>query len=82
MTCIEAQVAVGPNQELECILLDVGCGWVRSAKRVVEWHDVNVAGLTSSKNQHAYCQRYRHPTARTGTAERSNNSQRAGGTAS
>ena len=36
-------------------LLDVGCGWGSVMKRAVEKHDVNVVGLTLSKNQAAYC---------------------------
>ena len=38
-------------------LLDVGCGWGSVMKRAVENHDVNVIGLTLSKNQSTYCQR-------------------------
>src|SRR3977135_118444 len=34
-------------------LLDVGCGWGSVMKRAVEKHDVNVIGLTLSKNQSA-----------------------------
>jgi cyclopropane-fatty-acyl-phospholipid synthase len=34
-------------------LLDVGCGWASVMKRAVEKYDVNVIGLTLSKNQHA-----------------------------
>jgi cyclopropane-fatty-acyl-phospholipid synthase len=37
-------------------LLDVGCGWGSVMKRAIEKYDVNVVGLTLSKNQHAYCQ--------------------------
>src|SRR6202000_807611 len=37
-------------------LLDIGCGWGSVMKRAVEKYDVNVIGLTLSKNQHAYCQ--------------------------
>ncbi|WP_046319224.1 cyclopropane mycolic acid synthase family methyltransferase [Mycobacterium sp. UM_Kg1] len=37
-------------------LLDVGCGWGATMKRAVEKYDVNVIGLTLSKNQHAYTQ--------------------------
>ena len=37
-------------------LLDVGCGWGSTMKRAIERYDVNVVGLTLSKNQHAYCQ--------------------------
>src|SRR6476660_9730883 len=36
-------------------LLDVGCGWGSVMKRAVEKHDVNVLGLTLSKNQSVYC---------------------------
>jgi cyclopropane-fatty-acyl-phospholipid synthase len=32
-------------------LLDVGCGWGSTLKRAVERYDVNVVGLTLSKNQ-------------------------------
>src|SRR6201991_192980 len=38
-------------------LLDVGCGWGAVMKRAVETYDVNVIGLTLSRNQHAYCQK-------------------------
>jgi cyclopropane-fatty-acyl-phospholipid synthase len=34
-------------------LLDVGCGWASVMKRAVEKYDVNVIGLTLSKNQRA-----------------------------
>src|SRR3984885_9984235 len=34
-------------------LLDVGCGWGSVMKRAVERYDVNVVGLTLSKNQRA-----------------------------
>ena len=37
-------------------LLDVGCGWGSVLKRAVEKYDVNVIGLTLSKNQSAYGQ--------------------------
>jgi cyclopropane-fatty-acyl-phospholipid synthase len=37
-------------------LLDVGCGWGSVMKRAVEKYDVNVIGLTLSKNQAVYCQ--------------------------
>ncbi|MGZ8816754.1 MAG: cyclopropane mycolic acid synthase family methyltransferase [Mycobacterium sp.] len=36
-------------------LLDVGCGWGSVMKRAVEGYDVNVVGLTLSKNQHRHC---------------------------
>lgn len=35
-------------------LLDVGCGWGATMRRAVEAHDVNVTGLTLSKNQAAH----------------------------
>src|SRR5690349_12175071 len=38
-------------------LLDVGCGWGSVMKRAVERFDVNVIGLTLSKNQCSYDQR-------------------------
>jgi cyclopropane-fatty-acyl-phospholipid synthase len=38
-------------------LLDVGCGWGSVMKRAVEKYDVNVIGLTLSRNQHVYCQK-------------------------
>ncbi|ORV14917.1 SAM-dependent methyltransferase [Mycobacterium celatum] len=37
-------------------LLDIGCGWGTTMKRAVEKYDVNVIGLTLSKNQHARAQ--------------------------
>jgi cyclopropane-fatty-acyl-phospholipid synthase len=37
-------------------LLDVGCGWGSVMKRAVEKYDVNVIGLTLSKNQSVYCE--------------------------
>ena len=37
-------------------LLDVGCGWGSAMKRAVESYDVNVVGLTLSKNQCMYCE--------------------------
>jgi cyclopropane-fatty-acyl-phospholipid synthase len=36
-------------------LLDVGCGWGSVMQRAVERYDVNVVGLTLSKNQYHYC---------------------------
>lgn len=38
-------------------LLDVGCGWGATMMRAVEKYDVNVVGLTLSKNQAAHVQR-------------------------
>jgi hydroxy mycolic acid synthase MmaA4 len=37
-------------------LLDVGCGWGATMKRAIEKYDVNVIGLTLSKNQRAHSQ--------------------------
>ena len=37
-------------------LLEVGCGWGLALRRAIEKYDVNVIGLTLSKNQQAYCQ--------------------------
>jgi cyclopropane-fatty-acyl-phospholipid synthase len=38
-------------------LLDVGCGWGATMRRAVEKYDVNVIGLTLSKNQTEHVQR-------------------------
>ncbi|HZC10933.1 MAG TPA: hydroxymycolate synthase MmaA4 [Mycobacterium sp.] len=59
MTLEEAQIAkVDLNlDQLDLrpgmTLLDIGCGWGTTMKRAVEKYDVNVIGLTLSKNQHA-----------------------------
>jgi cyclopropane-fatty-acyl-phospholipid synthase len=59
MTLGEAQLAkidlsLGKlNLEPGMTLLDVGCGWGGTLVRAVEKYDVNVIGLTLSKNQHA-----------------------------
>src|SRR6201991_1192474 len=37
-------------------LLDIGCGWGSTMKRAIEKYDVNVIGLTLSKNQVEYCE--------------------------
>src|SRR5574338_246353 len=37
-------------------LLDIGCGWGATMRRAVEEYDVNVIGLTLSKNQAAHVQ--------------------------
>lgn len=37
-------------------LLDVGCGWGATMRRAIEKYDVDVVGLTLSKNQAAYVQ--------------------------
>ena len=36
-------------------LLDIGCGWGLTLQRAMEKYDVNVIGLTLSRNQQAYC---------------------------
>jgi len=38
-------------------LLDIGCGWGSTMKRAIEKHDVNVIGLTLSRNQCSYTER-------------------------
>jgi cyclopropane-fatty-acyl-phospholipid synthase len=38
-------------------LLDVGCGWGATMMRAIEKYDVNVIGLTLSKNQQAYAEK-------------------------
>jgi cyclopropane-fatty-acyl-phospholipid synthase len=38
-------------------LLDIGCGWGATVNRALEEYDVNVVGLTLSKNQQAHVQR-------------------------
>jgi cyclopropane-fatty-acyl-phospholipid synthase len=38
-------------------LLDVGCGWGATMKRAVEKYDVNVIGLTLSRNQAAHVEK-------------------------
>src|SRR5262249_6662271 len=35
-------------------LLDIGCGWGATMKRAMQKYDVNVIGLTLSKNQRTY----------------------------
>ena len=37
-------------------LLDVGCGWGATLRRAIEKYDVNIVGLTLSKNQAAHVQ--------------------------
>ena len=38
-------------------LLDVGCGWGATMMRAIEKYDVNVVGLTLSRNQQTYVQK-------------------------
>lgn len=60
MTLEEAQIAkfdlaLGKlNLEPGMTLLDVGCGWGGALKRAVEKYDVNVIGITLSRNQFEY----------------------------
>ncbi|MDT5176148.1 MAG: cyclopropane-fatty-acyl-phospholipid synthase [Mycobacterium sp.] len=44
------------NLEPGMTLLDIGCGWGATMKRAVEKYDVNVIGLTLSRNQAAHVQ--------------------------
>ena len=60
-TLSEAQVA-NVDQHLDALdlkpgmtLLEIGCGWGLTLQRAMEKYDVNVIGLTLSKNQQAYC---------------------------
>ncbi|OBK70847.1 cyclopropane mycolic acid synthase family methyltransferase [Mycobacterium sp. 1274761.0] len=60
MTLDEAQIAkfdlaLGKlNLEPGMTLLDVGCGWGGALKRAIELYDVNVIGITLSRNQYEY----------------------------
>ncbi|MFB1294952.1 cyclopropane mycolic acid synthase family methyltransferase [Mycobacterium sp. pW049] len=62
MTLAEAQVAkidlslAKLNLEPGMTLLDIGCGWGSVLKRAIEKYDVNVVGLTLSRNQCKYAQ--------------------------
>jgi cyclopropane-fatty-acyl-phospholipid synthase len=38
-------------------LLDIGCGWGATLRRAIEKYDVNIVGLTLSKNQAAHVQK-------------------------
>ena len=44
------------NLEPGMTLLDVGCGWGGALVRAVEKYDVNVVGITLSRNQAKYSQ--------------------------
>ncbi len=44
------------NLEPGMTLLDIGCGWGSVLKRAIERYDVNVIGLTLSRNQRKYAQ--------------------------
>jgi mycolic acid methyltransferase UmaA len=60
MTLEEAQnakfdLALGKlNLEPGMTLLDIGCGWGGALQRAIEMYDVNVIGITLSRNQCAY----------------------------
>jgi cyclopropane-fatty-acyl-phospholipid synthase len=62
MTLHEAQIAkidlaLGKlGLEPGMTLLDIGCGWGATLRRAIEKYDVNVIGLTLSKNQAAHVQ--------------------------
>ncbi|MFH5207223.1 cyclopropane mycolic acid synthase family methyltransferase [Antrihabitans sp. NCIMB 15449] len=62
MTLEQAQVAKVDLALAKCdlrpgmTLLDVGCGWGGTMMRAIEKYDVNVIGLTLSRNQHDYVQ--------------------------
>ncbi|BDX32181.1 cyclopropane-fatty-acyl-phospholipid synthase [Mycobacterium antarcticum] len=45
------------NLEPGMTLLDIGCGWGATMKRAVEKYDVNVVGLTLSRNQAAHVEK-------------------------
>jgi len=61
MTLEEAQnakfdLALGKlNLEPGMTLLDIGCGWGGALQRAIEKYDVNVIGITLSRNQFEYC---------------------------
>ncbi|QUR69734.1 cyclopropane mycolic acid synthase MmaA2 [Mycobacterium spongiae] len=63
MTLEEAQIAkidlaLGKlGLQAGMTMLDVGCGWGATMRRAIEKYDVNVVGLTLSKNQAAHVQR-------------------------
>ncbi|RFZ09000.1 Cyclopropane mycolic acid synthase MmaA2 [Mycobacterium marinum] len=63
MTLEEAQIAkidlaLGKlGLEPGMTLLDIGCGWGATMRRAIEKYDVNVVGLTLSKNQAAHVQK-------------------------
>ena len=63
MTLEEAQIAkidlsLGKlGLEPGMTLLDVGCGWGATLNRALEKYDVNVVGLTLSKNQQAHVEK-------------------------
>jgi cyclopropane-fatty-acyl-phospholipid synthase len=60
MTLEQAQMAKidlalgGLDLQPGMTLLDIGCGWGSTMKRAIQRYDVNVVGLTLSRNQCAY----------------------------
>ncbi|MDY6870150.1 MAG: class I SAM-dependent methyltransferase, partial [Actinomycetota bacterium] len=61
VTLSDAQIA-NVDQHLDRLdlkpgmtLLEVGCGWGLTLQRAMERYDVNVIGLTLSRNQQTYC---------------------------
>src|SRR6201989_3080001 len=61
VTLSEAQIA-NVDQHLDSLdlkpgmtLLEIGCGWGLTLQRAMEKYDVNVIGLTLSRDQKAYC---------------------------
>ncbi|GBE65337.1 S-adenosylmethionine-dependent methyltransferase UmaA [Mycobacterium sp. MFM001] len=76
MTLEEAQIAKWDlaldklNLEPGMTLLDVGCGWGAALVRAVEKYDVNVIGITLSRNQYEYSKAKlaKIPTERTAEA--------------
>jgi cyclopropane-fatty-acyl-phospholipid synthase len=63
MTLEEAQIAKVDlnldqlNLKPGMTLLDIGCGWGTTMRRAIEKYDVNVIGLTLSRNQQACAQK-------------------------
>ncbi|WP_156298109.1 cyclopropane mycolic acid synthase family methyltransferase [Mycobacterium paragordonae] len=55
------------NLEPGMTLLDIGCGWGGALQRAIEKYDVNVIGITLSRNQFEYSKKRlaKIPTART-----------------
>src|ERR1700712_4396761 len=50
-------------------LLDVGCGWGGALRRAVDVYDVNVIGITLSRNQYEYSKRLMATLPRSRNAE-------------
>jgi cyclopropane-fatty-acyl-phospholipid synthase len=73
LTLEEAQIAkfdlaLGKlNLQAGMTLLDIGCGWGAALERAIEKYDVNVIGITLSRNQHEYSKAKlgKIPTSRT-----------------